>query len=42
MVKILINKKIVRRISLQKFDRLLHAFKLEFNEELNIWELVKN
>lgn len=40
MVKILVSKKIVRRVSLQKFDRLLHAFKLEFNDELNMWELV--
>ena len=40
MVKILISKKIIRRVSLQKFDRLLHAFKLEYNSRLKIWELV--
>lgn len=40
MVKILVSKKIVRRVSLQKFDRLLHAFKLKYNNKLNVWELV--
>lgn len=40
MVEILKDKIEKVSVTLQEFDILLHAFKLKFNEESNMWELV--